>query len=142
MCWRRWLTSAVVLAVLVFPAVADRDSYPLSTYPVYATAREQTGVVHTAVGIADDGEFERLTLGLIADTDDPLIAEERVADAVRQDRADALCTTIASRVARSDRGSRFRLIEVVTERLDFVLVAAERAAPLSRTVHAQCAVPT
>jgi hypothetical protein len=132
-----------VLAAVVSPAFRLRDSYPLSTYPVYATARARTGVLNTAIGIDIDGDWHRLSLGLIADTDDPLIAEDRVGDAIRDGRSDALCVAIASRAAEAgsaDENPRLAAIEVVRERLDLVQVAAEGAPPLSRTVHARCKV--
>ena len=43
--WRRSLTVVVAVAVLVSPALRDHDSFPLSTYPVYASARFARGDV-------------------------------------------------------------------------------------------------
>lgn len=137
--------TVAVLAAVISPAFRTRDSYPLSTYPVYATARARTGILHTAVGVDDEGDWHRLSLAVIADTDDPLIAEDRVADAVRDGRADALCETIAVRAkkgAAENSGAQRVAIEVVSEELDFVLTAAGNAPPVSRTVHARCELPT
>ena len=143
--WTRRLVTLAVLLAVISPAFRSRDSYPLSTYPVYATARARTGVLHTAVGVLEGGGRDRLSLAVIADTDDPLIAEDRVADAVRDGRADVLCDTIAGRARQAAAEGRLPqhvAIEVVSEELDFVLTTAEKAPPLSRTVHARCEQPT
>lgn len=139
--WQRRLLTVVVLAAVVSPAIRDQDSYPLSTYPVYATARDRTGVLHTAVGIGADQQRHRLSLDVIAATDDPLIAEDRVADAVRDGRSESLCGEIAKRAVEAadrDRIPPTDAIEIVAEQLDFVLTIAEDAPALTTTVHARC----
>lgn len=145
--WGRRLATVAVVAAVLSPALRTRDSYPLSTYPVYATARQSTASLNTAVGLDDDGRWHRLSLAVIAATDDPLIAEDRVADAVRDGRTRQLCTAIADRAAERGWGERsggrdpvIAEIEVVTERVDLVLTVAENAPPLDRTVHARCPV--
>ena len=70
----RWsIATALVVAALVAPVGLDRDSYPLSTYPMYATARPQEVDLPTAVGIDADGGTHRLSLALVGSSDDPLI---------------------------------------------------------------------
>ena len=87
----------VVVAVLVSPAIRDHDSFPLSTYPIYASARSREATFVTAQGQRADGTARRLSMDVIARTDDPLIAASRVADAVAAGRADELCAEIAGR---------------------------------------------
>jgi hypothetical protein len=123
------------LAVVVSPALRDRDSYPLSTYPMYAGARGRHAALATAVGVDVDGATHRLSLATIARTDDPLIAESLVATAIRADRAGELCAEIARRVSGDAVA-----VEVVEERHDVVERAAGRPSLGARTVHARCDV--
>jgi hypothetical protein len=134
----RWLRRAVVLATLaavISPVLRDRDSAPLSTYPMYASARGREATLATAVGVDVDGATHRLSLSTIGRTDDPLIAESLVAGAIRAGRADALCAEIARRV----HGEAVA-VEVVEERHDVVDRAAGRPSIDGRTVHAHCDV--
>ena len=133
----RLLATVAVVAAVASPAVGQRDSYPLSTYPVYASARPGVEEIHTAVGVTGDGRRVRLSLPVIGDSDDPLIVEDRVADAVASRRADRLCLAIAGRARDT---ADLTSIEVATERVDLVATAADGAPPLARTVHATCPV--
>lgn len=140
----------MVMVAVAAPAVLDHDSYPLSTYPVYAGARPGQADLATAVGVTAVGTRTRLSLPAIGASDDPLIVEQRVADAIGQGRAGYLCTAVADRAraratvqqARDGPGEAEPVvaIEVVTERVDLVATAATGAPPLERTVHARCPV--
>ena len=133
--WKRWVATIVVLAAVASPAVRNRDSFPLSTYPVYATARGDTVTLATAVGVTADGEVRRLSLSTIARTDDPLIAESAVDRAIASGRAEGLCATIAARASDA-----LEAIEVVEEAHDVVAHAEGRESLLDRTLHARCPV--
>ena len=122
-------------AAVVAPALRNRDSFPLSTYPVYASARSSAVTLSTAVGIDTGGRPVRLSLDVIAQSDDPLIAESLVDDAIAEGRAGELCRAIAER-APDD----VTAIEVVEERHDIVARTVGRASLLQRTVHARCDV--
>jgi hypothetical protein len=135
----RWASVAVTVAVAVVvasPAIRDRDSFPLSTYPIYAHARGRIATFDTAIGVDESGLVERLSLQTIARTDDPLIASSFVADAVRAGDADELCGEIASRA-----GSGVVRIEVVSERHDTIEWLRGEDSLRDRTVHATCEVP-
>lgn len=132
----RRVVTTIVVAVVAAPAITGRDSYPLSTYPVYAGARPQVADLATAVAVGTDGTRLRLPLPVIGASDDPLIVEERVADAIRRNQANDLCRSIAQRA----RNPTLTAIEVVTERVDLVQTAARGAPPLERIVHARCPV--
>lgn len=135
--WRRNLAVVVGIAVLVSPALRDRDSFPLSTYPVYASARAREATFVTAHGQRADGSARRLSIDVIARTDDPLIAASRVGDAVAAGRADQLCAEIAAR-APSDLVA----IVVVRERHDVVDGARGEDSLLNREQLARCEVPS
>jgi hypothetical protein len=135
MRWRLLITF-VVLGAVVSPVVRDRDSIPLSTYPMYATARGDEAVLATAIGVDEQGAVRRLSLDSIARTDDPLIAESLVRRAVRSGEADALCREIAARV-----GDDVAAVAVVEERHDLERYAARAPSLLRRLVHATCEPP-
>jgi hypothetical protein len=132
---RRRLVTVLVLLALASPAVRDRDSHPLSTYPMYASARPQVAAFPTVVGVDDGGEQVRLSLQAIARTDDALIGQSRVRRAIAGDAADALCAEVAGRVAGD-----VEQLEVVTERHDIVELATGGESLLARDVHARCEV--
>lgn len=137
----RWLTTAAVVVALFTPVIRDQDSFPLSTQPMYASARDRIDILASARGVdGRTGEQIRLSMGLVAATDDPLIAQSRLRRAISSGTAEALCVEIAGRVAvRSDlRG--VNLIEIIGERLDLVEFVTEDAEPLDREVHARCPV--
>lgn len=131
-CWRR-VVVVVVLAALVSPVLRDRDSFPLSTYPMYASVRPREMSIDRVVGVLANGSDRDLSMRVIADTDDPLIAEGRIRDAVLAGRADELCQRVARRVP-----DEVRFVLVVREVHDVVEAASGADPAVERTVHARC----
>jgi len=134
----RWRTTAVVIAVVVLvvsPAMRNRDSFPLSTYPIYAHSRSRLVTFDTVEGVVAGGDIERLSLEAIAQTDDPLIAASVVSNAIRNDDADALCATVAARVV-----APVQRVEVVSEQHDTIEWLRGDDSVRGRIVHAVCAV--
>ena len=132
---RRLVAVVVGTVVLISPALRDHDSFPLSTYPIYASARPREATFVTAHGERADGSAHQLSINVIARTDDPLIAASRLADAVAAGRADELCVEIAAR-APSDVVA----VVVVRERHDVVDGARGEDSLLQREQLARCAV--
>ncbi len=130
---RRRLVTALVLLAVVSPVLRDRDSFPLSTYPMYATTRPEIVAFSTVAGYEAGGQRVRLSLHAIARTDDALIGQARIGQAIDEGTASALCAEVAGRAA--DGVAR---IEVVTERHDVVDLAAGHESLLDRDVHASC----
>ena len=124
-----------VVAVVLSPAVSGHDSFPVSTYPMYAFRRARTDRFQAVLGEASTGALRPLSLRVVADTDDPLIAEALVAQAIRSGTVGRLCEQIARRV-----GPEIERVLVVEEVHD-VIERARRAPSLQdRVVHAACAV--
>lgn len=139
--WLRVTVTAITVGALFVPVVRNADSFPLSTQPMYATARDRIETLPSARGVDDGtGEQVRLSMALVADTDDPLIAQSRVRRAIRSGMADGLCAEIADRVATRADLARLDLVEVVTEQLDLIEFVTAGADPLSSQVHARCEV--
>jgi hypothetical protein len=130
-----------VLAAVISPALRNHDSFPLSTYPMYAGTRGRAVSIATAVGVDAAGRTHYLSLSSIADTDDPLIAESAVRRAINSGQAGALCAQIAARLdgGAAASGGAIERVEVVDERHDVVARAARHHSLLGRSVHATCA---
>lgn len=131
----------VVLAAVLLPAIRNRDSFPLSTYPMYARTRDAAAIVPAAIGIDATGGARRLAMATIARTDDPLIATAVLRASIGSGAAEALCAEIARRAPVG-----IVRVEIVEERVDLVEAAASIGAGLhqtgtARTVHARCQVP-
>ncbi len=134
---RAWIGLLALVAVVgVFPVVADRDSFPLSTYPMFSTRRTTTEPVTTAVGVDADGTIVRLSPTLIAGTDEVVSASVTVSRAIGSGRSSALCADIARRLVGSGRELSF--VEVVTETFDSVRWFEGDHRPVARVVHARC----
>ena len=129
----------VVVTCVCAPALLSTryDSFPLSTYPMFARERGRVVAVHTAVAV--DGErVVRLSSELIGTTSEPMLAAENVVHAIRDGRAQVLCGEIAGRAAeRRVRGA----IEVVVEHYDTERWFAGDREATSRDVYAQCEIP-
>ncbi|MCY3850757.1 MAG: hypothetical protein OXF75_08160 [Acidimicrobiaceae bacterium] len=133
---RRWsirLLPVFAALLVLSPLLRDpaSDTYPLSTYPMFATDRGNVHRIATAVERTDDG-FVRLSPKLIAGTDEAVLASVTVTRAVRLGEADILCEEILERLGAD------RQIEVRTETLDVVVLSVEGSADSTVTVHARC----
>ena len=81
-------------------------------------------------------------VGVIGDSDDPLIVAGELRDAIRDGRAQERCVDISLRAADWDGlPPGTATIEVVAERHDVVAQVEGGSSLLDRTVHASCQVP-
>jgi len=136
--WRAWAAAGLAVVVVgAVPFVLDRDSFPLSTFPMFAADIDRTQSVDTAVGVGTDGAVIRLTPAEIGGTTVVNQAASVVTTAIVGGRASELCATIAGRLAG---GSGPVAVEVVTERYDAVRWFDGDRTPIERVVHARCPV--
>jgi hypothetical protein len=124
------LAAAVVLSPLL--RSPTDDTYPLSTYPMFASDRGAVHQMATAVEIEADGSASRLSPDLIAGTDEVVLASVTVTRAIQRGESAELCEEIAERAGAS------RIIEVRTELIDVVALVADDAPPISFVVQARC----
>jgi len=137
--WRAWLAAGIAVVVVgAVPPVLDRDSFPMSTFPMFAADIDRTQSIDTAVAVAADGAVTRLTPAEIGGTTVVNQAASVVTTAIVGGRADDLCAAIAGRLA-GDR-SGLAAVEVVTERYDAVHWFDGDRTPIDRLVHARCPV--
>jgi hypothetical protein len=128
--------AVAAVAAVISPVVVERDSFPLSTYPMYADRGTRVATIATAEGVDVSGAVHRLSLGTIAGTDDPLVAESLIESVIRVGRAQVFCAEIAHRADRL-----LVRIEVVEERHDLVARAEHKKSLIERRVDASCQAP-
>ncbi len=140
----RIVVTAIVAGALIAPVMLDRDGFPLSTYLMYSRARGDAVTFATAQAVGADGTTSALTLGIVGDSDDPLIVAGELRDAIGDGRARQRCEEIAARAQGWDGlpSGVDVTIEVVTERHDVVAQVQGEASLLERTVHASCELPS
>lgn len=142
------LCGAVLAPVVRAPDAPDSDSFPLSTYPMFAAPRPRTLTMAWARGVAAGGRRhlapEHVGTGEVMQAFATL---QRAASGGPDEQA-ALCRAIAARVGAAARGDGFadvRAIELVVGTYDAVRglagrdAAAEDAA--DEAVLARCDVP-
>lgn len=125
------------------PAFGDpaADSYPLSTYPMFARPKAKTSIAF-AEGIDDKGHATRLGPELVANGE-VMQAAHALHRAIRggQERLAQVCTRIAGGVVSDSRLVsivRIRLAEGQFDSVGYFIGASE---PESRTIHFECDVP-
>ena len=139
---RAWAYVVSVCAVaLVFSPVlrpGQRDSYPLSTYPMFSYDRGRESSLPTAVGVTADGVLLRLSPELISGGYEPVRAFATVEASIANGDTDVLCAEIAERTER--RKADVIAIEVVTEVHDVIAWFEGQKEPSQRIVHARCGI--
>ena len=135
----RRLAPLLAAAVVLIPLIRspESDSYPLSTYPMFATDRGRVAAIATAVAIDSDGVVSRLGSAAIGGTDEVILAAATVSAAVRRGEVDELCIEIARRLDRTE----FSTVIVRTEVVDVVDHVADDASPVAIEEHGRCGVP-
>jgi len=134
---RRGVVAAVIAAVLVVAPVfrqPPRDSFPLSTYPMFTADRGPVAAVNTVLAVDGSGGTHTLSPEIIGGSDEVILAAATVTRAIRDGSADDLCGAAA---ARAD-GDEWVLLRVVTHRYDTVEYLAGDREPVDEIVHAEC----
>lgn len=142
---RLWggLVSLLVLAAVAWPLSRDPergDSFPLSTYPMFAYKRPEARVtLHYVIAVGPDGARRHVPPALVANAE-VMQAMMTVRRAVDRGESQRLCEEVAARVARHRGFDRMDTVQVV--------FGDHRAvAYLVRGVHgkerplARCAIP-
>lgn len=109
-----------------------RDSFPLSTYPMFSVARPQQATVNSAVGFDTAGDELTLRPIDIGGTREVIQAAATVSRAISRGEAEDLCREVLTNVPTA------AVIEIVTETYDVIAYFAESEEPLQRIVHARC----
>lgn len=131
-----------LLALVAAPGFGDPDddSYPLSTYPMFARARDKPWL-SSAEGVDSSGQSVRLSPSIVAN-DEVMQAAATVRRAVAAGPVAlaALCSTIAGRVATDTSYQSVRHVRIVSARFDPVGYFVEGPVPEERSEHVRCDV--
>lgn len=138
----RALTTLALLAALFSPVVRDRDGLPLSTYPMYSSARgpEASFVTAQVVAGADVDDVSVLTPDVIGESGDALVVTGDLRAALAVGDADRRCAAIAARALVTGLAATGDSIELVEERHDTVARLTGDDSLLERRVAARCEV--
>jgi hypothetical protein len=135
-------------ALVVSPALssAPRDSFPLSTYPMFSSGRKDATVsVDHAVAI-DGSRGERPIPPRLVGSDEVLQARATIARAAKRGEGRVLCRAIAARVAADEGFAGTARVELRATKLDavqwFEATGEGRPppSPISVKLHARCEV--
>lgn len=134
--------TALVVVAIVGPVLRSppKDSFPLSTFPMFSTLIDPLVDVDYVVGVDAAGNDVTLDPETIAGTDEVIIAGSVVTQAVRAgDGAVAtLCLAAAERLAGRD--GAVVALEVRTDRVDAIAWFDGNPTPLLTRVHGRCDV--
>ncbi|HVJ16803.1 MAG TPA: hypothetical protein VM686_15285 [Polyangiaceae bacterium] len=131
-----------LLAAVAAPGFGDpnQDSYPLSTYPMFARPREKP-LLHFVEGVDQRGRPVRLPPGLVANAEVmQAAARVRRAVAAGEEASASLCASVAERVAGSREHKEVVRVRIVSARFDPIRYFEVGPEPEERTVHVQCKV--
>jgi hypothetical protein len=140
-----YVVSALVLVAIMLPVLwqPHDDSFPLSTYPMFAHRRGRENDVTRALAISADGSEAPVPPRYVANAE-TMQAFYTISRAVHAGSGAAaqLCEAIAARIpnAREPELAHAQRVSLVTERVDAIDYLAGRAKPSDRRVHAECAV--
>lgn len=142
---RRWggLVSVAMIAAVLSPLARDPehgDSFPLSTYPMFAFDRHDARVtLHYAVAVGPGGARRFVPPELVANRE-PMQAMQTLRRAVERGQLRGLCEEIAGRAARDGRFAAYDDITIVfgDHRAVAYLTKGVRG---KETVLAQCPIP-
>jgi hypothetical protein len=141
---QRWLAYLVgvglPLAVLSPSWSGLPDSFPLSTYPMFARSRGQP-TLHTMVGLAADGSERRLPPELVG-TKEVLQAKVLIQRSVAAGPAamSELCLSAAARAAESPQHRELEVLSIVARRYDPIDYFVKGPVPLERETLLRCKI--
>ncbi len=140
-----WALGAVTLALVLRPLAqpAGADSFPLSSYPMFAFGRSDAITdVHHVVAFDAAGNGRPVPPRLVAN-DEVLQAEVSLRRAVRGGRktSAALCHKVAARLAGDPAWADVVHLDLLSERFDALRYFAGDTTPIKARRRARCIIP-
>jgi hypothetical protein len=133
------MISATLSPLVRDPGPTANDSFPLSTYPMFAYQRRTVMTMLYALGTTASGETRELTPALIG-SGEVMQAKILLDQAASQRRLPTLCAAIAARVAHDgdhDDIVTIRIVEGTHDAVDYLV----RHQPGREGERARCTVP-
>jgi hypothetical protein len=136
---RAWVVLLLATAAMLWPVLAtpQRDSFPLSTYPMFA-ARRGNPVMHQVVAVDASGTEYRVAPEYLGSSE-VLQAKSLLDAAARgsQKRRDQFCRGVAKRLQRGTEVQADHL-EIVRLRFEPIAYFTTGPEPLERSVLSRC----
>ena len=136
---RAYLVTLILVGLVASPLVgafAD-DSFPISTYPMFASVKStEAHLSHVILVDADGGEWAAPPSAIA--NDEALQAQETLRQALNN--GEAATNELCERVARRVAGSGAAYARIVTSTYDAFLYYQGDREPIARNVHATCEV--
>jgi hypothetical protein len=132
-----------LIVAVASPAFGDppRDSYPLSTYPMFSQKR-RAPLLYFAEGVTAGGRPVRLPPDIVANTEVmQAVASVKRAVLGGEEASEQFCAAAAKRVAASADHAEVVRVELVGAVFDPIAYFVNGAEPAERTVHHRCSVP-
>lgn len=135
------LGMALVVGLKGFGDPVEDDSYPLSTYPMFARPRGKP-VLHLMEGLDFEGRAVRLKPELVANREVmQAAATVRRAVARGEPAMQQLCARVAGRVSASPSHTGVVVVRILSARFDPIAYFSTGSEPESRVEQFRCAVP-
>jgi len=129
----------VVLFGTFVPIVTGRDSFPLSTYPMFSSPRGETARIDHVLGVAGWGQRRPLPPRLLG-SDEIMQAHQTVSLAVRGRTTRALCQRVAQATLEDPAHADIEHIEIRTDTFDTMAYWRGDRQPRMSRVLARCEV--
>jgi hypothetical protein len=137
--WPAYVVGLGTVAAAAWPGFhrAQDDAFPLSTYPMFARTLDKPQV--SFVERVEGGRHTRLSPEHLG-SDEVMQAYRTVKRAVRKGpkAAEALCRTLARRVASHEQNTRTVHLRIVSARFDPIAYFVDDAEPEEREIIASC----
>ncbi len=136
------VVSVVAILATAAPLLLDpltEDSFPLSTYPMFAQKRGTEWTLEYAIGKTADGQRRSLRPAHVAATREVMDAHTTFTDARKRRRRPELCKEIADAVARDSRFDDVVSIQIVKGIHDAITFLVDDA-PGPETALTRCPV--
>jgi hypothetical protein len=139
-----WTVSALFLGAILWPMAQTppRDSFPLSTFPMFARARPPVVDIDHLVAVGNAGQ-RRIVPPQLVVRGEVLQSKALIDATVRRGRRASLelCRAVAARLAEDPGWSNVVRLELRRDRFDVLAYFAGERTPLQQRVHARCRVP-
>jgi hypothetical protein len=138
-----YVVSVLLLGAVLYPLQTDplRDSFPLSTYPMFSKARPAFITIGHVVGVGKDGRLEPIPPSVVA-SGEVLQTKVAIRNTIRRGRraATRLCDEVRGRVAADGSLSWVEWVEVRTDRYQVAGYFSSARKPVWTRKHARCRV--
>ncbi len=136
--------SIALVGAVLSPMIGEvpKDSFPLSTFPMFSHKRPATVEIDHVVAIDDNHDVHVVPPQLVAGSE-VLQTKAAIAHAVNRGKQARrkLCRDVAARLAQDDDYRRIKRVEVRRDRFNVARYFSESKKPLHTQVFVRCSLP-